>query len=174
MTKPAMSPCESIGRPFNGRPMAFSFFRDGPAFGQAGVFYGLRSYPMILGHEHLVPADLVTFLKIAKIAKLTRRQPASFLFPQRSSRSRSCGRRRPGQTRRRLEKVKSPRPFNGRFQVVNIQSKGIRRVPYAQRLAAHWHPRGGSEGGRGGGRRGVARAAGRAAWRAAWRRARGH
>ena len=38
---------ESIGRPFNGRPVAFSLFRDGSAFGEAGVFCGHR-VPMLL------------------------------------------------------------------------------------------------------------------------------
>ena len=41
-TKPAMSLRESTGRPFNGRPVAFSFFRGGAAFGEAVVFYVCR------------------------------------------------------------------------------------------------------------------------------------
>ena len=60
--------------------MAFSEIRGGFAFGEAGVFCGLRSCPAVLGHEHLVPAGLAAFLKIAKIAKLSRRQPASILL----------------------------------------------------------------------------------------------
>ena len=49
---------ESIGRPFNGRPMAFSLFRDGPAFGQAGVFCNSESENSYAGTESWQNAEI--------------------------------------------------------------------------------------------------------------------
>ena len=52
--------------------MAFSVFRGGPAFGEAGAFCGLRSYPMVPGHEHLVSMGTAVFFESRKNCGLAR------------------------------------------------------------------------------------------------------
>ena len=60
--------------------MDISVFRGGAAFGQAGVFCNSES-PCCWNRKRATRKD-ASFLKIAKIVKLTRRQHASFLLQQ--------------------------------------------------------------------------------------------